>query len=193
MTTTQTFFCLPMIFLLTSCGVSLDEPQITCNDIDVKSTASELALEIIEDGIKQSATEACDSPLAALGIPRCDTLYQEFFGAAFMPESVEVNGVRTLEQDDYGKHSCVASFDFRYEQRDTKQTAFGLLDEALEEEVANAIVQVTERTMGHLFAQLDAARSEVKSVQGEYDVQVTDDGSEYYVNLELEFLPLLEE
>ena len=47
--------------------------------------------------------------------------------------------------------------------------------------------------MGHLFAQLDAARSEVKSVQGEYDVQVTDDGSEYYVNLELEFLPLLEE
>ncbi len=193
MTIIQRFSCLPIIVLLTSCGPSMEEPQIACNAVDVKSTASELALEIIEDGIKELAIEACDSPLAALGIPGCDTLYQEFFGAVFTPESVEVSGVRTVEQDDYGKHSCVASFDFRYGQQDTKQAVFGLLGEALEEEMAATIAQVTESTMGPLLEQIDAARSEGKSVQGEYDVQITDDGSEFYVNLELEFLPLIQE
>ena len=165
--------------LLTSCA-----EYIECGDEDVTNLVAEIALDILNDHNNELIlNNACTQPTYGLlmlaGID-CRDIFEDFFSSLLSP-SVNVKGIRTLSKSDNGKIFCAAQIDFTYQNKN------------LNPEITNFFTQKlpgNKTVRDNMIKQfLDIYFNDTYSTSAEYDVQLTDKGDEFYVNLTLNEIP----
>ena len=188
--------------LFVGCGF-VGSPMLECNDPTVLELASELSIEIVDDGIVELATITCNTPGVSLISADCQGLFTSLFSTMMSPHNVQLEGMRPSSVDEsIGKIACEASFSFEYESQDTEEIlveAFvshedfnNRFDQGDLEEFADSLVDGWGAAAGFgadFFQELNQIREEVITVTGEYDAQLTDDDL-IYVNVELEGFPM---
>jgi len=175
------FSALMFTQLLTSCA-----EYIECGNEDVTNLVAEIALDILNDHNNELVLNgACIQPTYGLlmlaGID-CRDIFEDFFSSLSSP-SVNVKGIRTLSKSDNGKNFCAAQIDFTYQNKN------------LNPEITNFFTQklpynkTVRDNMIKQFHALEISFNDTYSTSAEYDVQLTDKGDEFYVNLTLNEIP----
>ena len=167
--------------LLTSCA-----EYIECGDEDVTNLVSEIALDILNGHNNELVLKnACIQPTYGLlmlaGID-CRDVFEDFFSSLSSP-SVEVKGIRTLSKSDNGKNFCAAQVDFRYQNKDLNPEIINFFTQKLPDN------KTVRDNMIKQFHALEISFNDTYSTSAEYDVQLTDKGDEFYVNLTLNEIP----
>tara|TARA_B100000676_G_C18071731_1_gene844728 strand:+ start:647 stop:1207 length:561 start_codon:yes stop_codon:yes gene_type:complete len=176
---------LVITIFLVSCGGSV----MKCNDPEVTDLVSEIAIDIYNQENDQIFVQgACNaftnSMLALQGID-CSDLQGSFVSEVLFPDSVIVSAVRTTSTTESGIQNCAANIEFVFNERDmagliknyySKASASNELKASMTESMTTAMAAFTTTT---------------ETTSGVYDVQLTDDGDNFYVNLELAEVPQL--
>ncbi len=167
--------------LLTSCA-----DYIECGDKNVTNLVAEIALDILNDqNNKLVLNGACVQPtygLLMLAGLDCRDIFEDFFSSLSSP-SVNVKGIRTLSKSDNGKNFCAAQIDFRYENKDLNPVITDFFTQKLPDNKT-----VRDNMIKH-FNTLGFSFNEIYTTSAEFDVQLTDKGDEFYVNLNLNEIP----
>ena len=171
---------------LASCGGS----TMQCNDEEVTDLVSELAIDIYNEENDQIFVQgACNaftnSMLALQGID-CSAFQGSFYSEVLYPDSVIVSAVRTTSTTESGLQNCAANLEFVFNERDIAGLVKNYYSKA---SVSNEIK--TSMIDSMTTAMVSAYMPTTKTTSGVYDVQLTDDGDNFYVNLELAEVPQL--
>jgi len=166
---------------LSSCG----ETIMKCNDEAVTDLVSEIAIDILHDDLDQGFLfETCNQANAALlfwqGV-NCSELFDTFLSSIAYADQANISGVRTTSSSDSGIQYCAADIDYISYNRNIENLVKNYFNNAnISEELRNSYIE----TFAKLYLDLFYPGTTIAS--GEYNVQLTDDGENFYVNLEVD-------
>lgn len=166
---------------LSSCG----ETIMKCNDESVTDLVSELAIDILHDDLDQGfVTETCTQANAAMlylqGV-NCSELFGTFLSTTFYADHVNVSSVRTTSASDSGIQYCAADIEYIIDNRNIENLIKNYFNSAnIPENVRNTYIDLFVPIYSDFFYPMSSISS------GIYNVQLTDDGENFYVNLEVD-------
>ena len=175
------FFILIFMATLSSCG----ETIMKCNDESVTDLVSEIAIEIFHDDldqafVKESCTQANTSMLYLQGV-NCSELFSTFLSTIFYADQANVSSVRTTSASDSGIQYCAADIEYIIDNRNIENLIKNYFSNAnINDELRNTYT----KTFAQLYSDIFSPVSNTAS--GVYNVQLTDDGDNFYVNLEVD-------
>ena len=166
---------------LSSCG----ETIMKCNDESVTDLVSEIAIDILHDDLNQGfVLESCNQTNAALlfwqGV-NCSELFDTFLSSIFYADQANISGVRTTSSSDSGIQYCAADIEYITDNRNIENLIKNYFNNAnISEELRNSYIETFAKLYSDLFYPMSSIAS------GVYNVQLTDDGENFYVNLEVD-------
>ena len=172
--------------VLSACGSSVME----CNDEDVTSLVSELAIDIYNEennpkGVSALCNQFNTSMLFIQGVD-CSVLYSKVYSDIFYADQVKVTSVRTTSSSKSGIQYCAADLEYIFNDRDMVSLVKNyFINASISEELRKDL------TDSLTTAWKEAFEATTVMTSGAYDVQVTDDGESFYVNLEIDEIPIL--
>tara|TARA_B100000427_G_scaffold146720_1_gene122028 strand:- start:130 stop:699 length:570 start_codon:yes stop_codon:yes gene_type:complete len=177
------------IFMITVFLASCGGSTMQCNDVEVTDLVSELAIDLYNEENDQIFVQgACNaftnSMLALQGID-CSALQGSFVSEVLYPDSVIVSAVRTTSTTESGIQNCAANLEFVFNERDIA----GLVKNYYSKASTNNDIKTS--MTDSMTTAMAAFMPTTKTTSGVYDVQLTDDGDNFYVNLELAEVPQL--
>jgi len=166
---------------LSSCG----ETIMKCNDESVTDLVSEIAIDIFHDDLDQafvteSCTQANTSMLDIAGI-NCSELFSTFLSTIFYADQVNVSSVRTTSASDSGIQYCAADIEYIIDNRNIENLIKNYFSNAnINDELGNSYTKNFAQLYSDVFSPVSNTAS------GVYNVQLTDDGDNFIVNLEVD-------
>ena len=174
--------------LLTLTIVSCGNPVIQCSDEAVIGVVSEIATDLyIEQNNQASAEQFCAPPNNGLlnlqGI-NCGQLFGSVASEIFYPDQVKVSGMRTTSESESGIQYCAADLEYVFNDRDIATLVAKYFNAAsISAELKKQYIEVFSGVGAEALQELS------QKTAGTYDVQLTDDGVNFYVNLEVAEIP----
>jgi len=166
---------------LSSCG----ETIMKCNDEAVTDLVSEIAIDILHEDLDQGfVLESCNQTNAALlfwqGV-NCSELFDTFLSSIFYADQANISGVRTTSASDSGIQYCAADIEYIVDNRNIENLIKNYFNNAnISEELRSSYIE----TFAKLYSDLFYPNTMIAT--GVYNVQLTDDGDTFYVNLEVD-------
>lgn len=181
-----------------------------CSGEVEQSLAAEIAIDLVADRLSEVTYEMCQNAMYSLnmgggiflGTPTEACLENSYAHLSIiaMPESVTLSGIRTTSDDTAKVKTCAATANFSYgaSSRNRSQEIYDYFFkffsgqyEGQEDGLEKAEQQATALAQG-TPSETDASMAQGRSVAIEYDAQLSDDGSEVYVNALLAQIPAID-